>query len=428
VRTCLIPVFLMAMLYPLSTGAANLFFLTSRFLRESPSREQALLSQAVKWDPFQVEYRTLLATRYYGEGDYERAREEFSRTLRHNHKLPNSYYFLALLAQARGDEDQAEEYFEKATFLDPVDYRKGLAYVRFLHSRNDTARALLLCRSLAEKMLDNLFICLNHLSTPPLALADQESMVPKDPVARTKFAQYLWKRGRFQDFNLYVRQWNRETDPTPQSLLLLVQAAQSVGKVSEAIFFAQAALKHFPYHRDLVFLLGELYRREKLEQETLALYRRQMEIEDFDFFWVQKVMGILEEQKDAAGVEVLLLQATQRRPHSLEIQGLLAANYVKEENYSQAISIYKDLISKGYALDANQEALAYVYVQNRSYPQAIAQLERLLNRAPKRVDLILKLGDLYQSLGHREKAREYYERILRITPDHALARERLKVL
>ena len=71
--------------------------------------------------------------------------------------------------------------------------------------------------------------------------------------------------------------------------------------------------------------------------------------------------------------------------------------------------------------------LSYIYFQNGKNRQAIELTEALLKKFPNEIDLVHVLSSIYESLGNREKAIQYYQEFLKSHPKNAFARIELAV-
>lgn len=105
---------------------------------------------------------------------------------------------------------------------------------------------------------------------------------------------------------------------------------------------------------------------------------------------------------------------------------LASADSVAEANAALSRMVEIDSTSKNAAIAYQQ--LGYRALLEKSWPQAIAHLERSASLDDKNVMTLTWLAQGYQNSGNKAKAIELYRRVLSLQPDNADARNGLKVL
>lgn len=105
---------------------------------------------------------------------------------------------------------------------------------------------------------------------------------------------------------------------------------------------------------------------------------------------------------------------------------LASADSVAEANAALSRMVEIDSTSKNAAIAYQQ--LGYRALLEKSWPQAIALLERSASLDDKNVMTLTWLAQGYQNSGNKAKAVELYRRVLSLQPDNADARNGLKVL
>ncbi len=105
---------------------------------------------------------------------------------------------------------------------------------------------------------------------------------------------------------------------------------------------------------------------------------------------------------------------------------LASADSVAEANAALSRMVEIDSTSKNAAIAYQQ--LGYRALLEKSWPQAIALLERSASLDDKNVMTLTWLAQGYQNSGNKAKAVEVYRRVLSLQPDNADARNGLKVL
>jgi tetratricopeptide (TPR) repeat protein len=97
----------------------------------------------------------------------------------------------------------------------------------------------------------------------------------------------------------------------------------------------------------------------------------------------------------------------------------IAARFMKEERYNEAIRLLEKLCSEYPEFDLAAEHLAICYVRTGRIERAVAFLEERLARNPAHFPFARDLGYAYLDLGERDKALEIWHGVLGNTPSDA---------
>ncbi len=94
----------------------------------------------------------------------------------------------------------------------------------------------------------------------------------------------------------------------------------------------------------------------------------------------------------------------------------------------KAISAYENILSKNPIERSSLLRMAHLLVQEQQLPSAIQILEELLQTWTNHLPALKQVAQLYMKVDQENKARECYERILKIDPKNTEAERSLKNL
>jgi Tfp pilus assembly protein PilF len=124
-----------------------------------------------------------------------------------------------------------------------------------------------------------------------------------------------------------------------------------------------------------------------------------------------------------------LSEATQRlktvlklHPNSYQAHYLLALIYSSQKKYDLAAYEY-ELILKGSMQENSDNIEVYAYLSQLyfalgKYPQALTQVEQVLQFQPQNVSALYLRGSAYVEVGEKEKSKEDFRKILSLEPGH----------
>jgi len=180
----------------------------------------------------------------------------------------------------------------------------------------------------------------------------------------------------------------------PDALNNLGLIAAEEGQIEPAIGYFQDAIRRRPGYTLALQNLGNLYRKQGRLAEAQQMLEKALE-SDREDPELNYSLGMLYAQKeDTDRAREYLQRALSLRP-----------------DYPEALN-----------------NLGVLYLRTGKTADAVAAFENCIRIAPSFDQPYLNLAQLYVGLGDRNKAREILQRLLRLQPDHALARQALEEL
>lgn len=203
-----------------------------------------------------------LGYEYLQTGDVVNAKTSFKRALDINSGYADAYNGLALAFQLEGDPGIAEQYYRKATSLDPSSAMIHNNFGAFLFSEKRYEEA---CRELSRatedpfynrraQAFENLGRCYQNLQRTDAAKhAFQRSLqvTSNRPVALVELSDLLIAEGNYPEANKYFDRFltmveNRRIEHYAKSLWVGIRLARHDGNVSRSATYALILKNLFP--------------------------------------------------------------------------------------------------------------------------------------------------------------------------------------
>ncbi|MEW6509206.1 MAG: tetratricopeptide repeat protein [Bacteroidota bacterium] len=209
-------------------------------------------------------------------------------------------------------------------------------------------------------------------------------------------------------------------------------------------YYAEVIPQRFPAVKPFMIFFPKGDKNKGLKElEYVALNGRYTLIESRHF--LQKLYFQFEENmEESRRWGRILLRDFPNNPNFQKYYGL---TFVKENNYPEAVKTFKDIFNKaqkglpGYNKRFKREASYYIgqEFKNRDAADSAAyyfeiseKLSRELDKEKESgflINTVLYLGQLYDMMGHRDKAIKYYNEVLKLRErnnSHKLAKQYLK--
>jgi len=107
------------------------------------------------------------------------------------------------------------------------------------------------------------------------------------------------------------------------------------------------------------------------------------------------------------------------KPEMIEAQALLASVYVKQRNYSAAVTAYQKVAELDPNRASAQLGLGDVYFRMQRWNEAAAALEKGVALDSSNKQTLFQIGNAYEELRDFAKAADAYERFLKLNPENA---------
>jgi len=176
------------------------------------------------------------------------------------------------------------------------------------------------------------------------------------------------------------------------------------GQLDEAIAHCRHILNTFPKHLETYHMIGKAYLEAKRYDEATDIFERVLMAVPDDFVAHVGMSIIRDEQKNMDAAIWHMQRAFEVQPSNSAIQAELQRLYGRRDGVEPP----KIRLTRG--------ALAHMYVQGELYPQAIAEIEGVLEEDRERQDMQVLLALAYFRGGRKSEAAEMCSQLLRRYP------------
>ena len=183
-----------------------------------------------------------------------------------------------------------------------------------------------------------------------------------------------------------------------------IEALVDSGQLDEAIAHCRHILNTFPKHLETYRMLGKAYLEAKRYDEATDIFERVLMAVPDDFV-AHVGMSIIRDEQNVMDAAIWHMQrAFEVQPSNTAIQSELQRLYGRRDG----IEPPKIRLTRG--------ALAHMYVQGELYPQAISEINGVLEEDPERQDMQVLLARAYFHAGRKSEAAEMCSQLLRRYP------------
>jgi tetratricopeptide (TPR) repeat protein len=428
---------------------------------------EQLLKEASRKNPKRLEFRTMLAEYYLGQGRQDQMRgvidqirtnaKDFDRA----HLATGDLYLLAgdrdaaireyrdgatqdarnaatyqkrLLAVLlqQGKADEATEFNAQILKVNPKDYDARAMAATFLLDKGDVAKATAELEAVLKESPDNaiakfrlgqLYFKRGDVEQARKQFEETIKLRPNDVAAKLALAGLQLTRGEFQPAIRNAMQAAALDRSSEEARLIGVAAYRGEKEFDDARKLLDAILKFDPNSAKALIQLGELNLAEKKFPEAEAAFRRAHDVNPSD---VRALTGIADSDmaRKMPDKAIALLQGeADKAPDRTDLRLALGDTAMRAEKYDIAIREYRKVLAQ---MSARIRERGDVYMDiGESYRRkgdlngAIQVLQEARKTQFNHVGVVSELGLILDKSGRKSEAREAYEATLKLDPDNA---------
>ena len=395
----------------------------------------------------------------FGEGDVDAALASLDPLIRDTRASIFGNIHAALIADAAGRADVAEQFFKAA-----AERQTGLSlplaqdFGAFLEraGRPDEARALYqryLDEHPGTRLLDPALVRLDSGAEPPIAVrtvADGGAVAlfhmagivtrrdsgeralglgrlglylrPDFPFLQLLVADILESMDRLDSANVVYAEIAEDNPLAWQARLNIAINLNRLDQVDSAARTLRQMARDNPDEADPLVQLGDIMRRRERFEEAISAYDAAFtRIDAFEprhwtLFYNRGIA--LERARQWPRAEADFLKALEFEPDQPYVLNYLGYSWVEQRhNLDQAL----EMISKAVSLRPNDgaivDSLGWAYFRLGRYDEAVRELERAVELRPNDSVINDHLGDAYWSVGRYREARFQWMRALSLDPE-----------
>ena len=323
---------------------------------------------------------------------FEESETHVQSLLRRDPVHYNGMILQGKLYLARGENDEATEWFEAVTQAYPnsgdASYHQALAYL----ANREVAKAI-------------------------ASLTKATTLEPNHSDAVIALAGFNAQQGDTADAVVALNKLLETNSNNTKAQILLAQILESENQYEEAIKIYSTLSEKFPTNPQFLTQLGNL---QLLDQETdLARdsYLKALEISSTFPIALEKLTDLELATEGVNQAKNRIATLIQDNPDNAFLYALEGKIHIFEKNTEEA----EAALMRSNEIQANPPAtkmLAALYLQDEKIDEAVTLLENLKKLSPNDVESLSLLASTYERTGDINAARNTYESILSIYPDH----------
>jgi len=370
---------------------------------------------------------------------YDRAEEEFSKSVRMNPQNTGALYSLGSIYAERGDYEEAEETFRSLLEIDPnspiVHKDLGNLYVQMQEYDKAETEFRTALRLDPRQIEARYNLGTVHLIRSELDEAERElrMLLDLDVDSATalgvhgKLAAIYMQRN---DYRRAVRHFEGVLALDPENMdarFNLGVSYRAVNDLANARRTFEAFVERDPNDAEAHNHLGEVCALMEDYPEALVAFRRVVELEPMNLAGLMNLGRVCLLTRDFECAENALLKAASLDPNNSYVHVNLGRVYYESAQYDKAVTVFQHVVD----ISANNPTAWFMLGEalireGRSIPEAITAFENGLAQAPGYLEGRVTLGDLYSRNGDLEAAIREFESALRLNPGNARLESQLR--
>ena len=218
-----------------------------------------------------------------------------------------------------------------------------------------------------------------------------------------------------------------QTHPNSKPILLrLANLYGKMGDVTQAVSTYRQLLAQHPDDAEIYRALARLHQQHNQPDDAIATYQQAIAagVKLPDLY---ADLGMLFQQQGAAKQAVdAYRQALKMGEQRFEIYQRLEQMYRAQRKPAEMAFLWEQFALANKNHPENLFLLVQAYQAQGEWLKAVTLVKDVIAAAPSNVSYRTYLADLYEQKGMHAEAKEQYERILRIQPNHEQAKQKLR--
>jgi putative PEP-CTERM system TPR-repeat lipoprotein len=336
----------------------------------------------------------LKAAAYKAKGDKTNARKQWQLALEKKADYATAAINLANLALEEGDTKAAEIEYQKLLKNSPENLSALIGLAQLSEKRRDYAAM--------ERWLNKAHD-LNPKALQPSIMLSRYHLAKNEPMKALE----------------KMREAHSNNEDNPMALYELGKVQLAAGQNSNAIHSFRKLEDKAKNNPELFFLLGKALKAEKSSQEAVAAWEKAVSIKT-DYLPAEAALAEESlQQKQFDKAEQLALEIQKKHPQSSLGFRFHGDSYRGRKQNNKALEAYK----KAFKIAPNSYLAQQQFLllkQAGEMDKAFSLLEAWSKNDQNDLNAMLMLAMAHQEKGHKQKAVDYYEKILEKSANNTL--------
>jgi tetratricopeptide (TPR) repeat protein len=375
-------------------SAARLKYVEFRLQAGDVEEARRILREMTRQAPDYLPAWLHLMRMAFAEHKYDECKEDIDRILARDTSNFDAMMQLGAMALAQQDAAKALKAFQRVD-----DLYKNVKEVKYC-----LALALMLNNE-KQKATDDL----------GAALSLDRDYAP----AVLLLAQVEFRSGRLADAISLLSQLIKNHPENAKAQLSLAEAYLAQNQPDRALAAYQQLAQRFPKEPEVPLRIGAVYEAQNNFPLARAAFEKALTLAPDNLRPLEQMTGldILEKRYDEAHLRVAAFMG--KNPKAAEPLVLQGDIDLAETRTNLAEAAYSKAIELNANLSVAYLSLARLYVASHQDQQALQRLDTLAQKTNETA--MIMIGQIHQTAGRNEQAREAYERVLAVQPKNFLA-------
>ena len=424
---------------------------------------ESLVSDILRKDSRNIGALKLRAMIRIEKGQFASAISDLRQALNDQPRAADLMLLLAVALERSGSIDLAENQYVTAARTSASDPAAGLAYVRFLQRRGNSARVEDVLTELANRLPNNAQV-LSELAAVKLAnrdwigaeeIASRLRTLGLRAVADQVLGEALSGRNRLDQSIQVLQAAYADAPNAVQPLSALVRAFVRAKQSDRAIAFLQDVLKSSPDNAEALVLLGSIRLIEKANDDAVKHFKTAIASQPGNIVGYRALANLYLQQNKPDEALPILRAGLEKLPGNYFLRMALAGAFELKKDYSAAIAEYEALLKEqpGSLVVANnlaslladhgnnkesvdrayqvavvlqntqvphfKDTLGWVHYLRGEYRAALPLLEQAAAEMATNALVLYHLGATYVALGDNSRASELLQKALKLASGDA---------
>ena len=386
-----------------------------------------LLREAISLVPSDVQAHYFLGYALWKQSHQEAAAIEFRKVLELDTKNVLAQYFLARIAQAKGQWIRSARLYESIVGSGQIVYDTYLQLSQVYLRQGQTAKALqLLQKAVLESPLDGslqyrlgqVYKQMGQLENARRSLETAERLKQADQKSIQKTLDLSMAiQNKQQDQVMRIREeLLKESSQDPDILMQVGVLLGSGGYYQLSLEPLRSVAKMLDSSFEAHFNLGlSLLQLGQTQQAEVAL-KRAVEIrpESFEANSTLAVLFVNQNQTDEAIKRLRVARLA--RPENVKVMAMLGQQYLQGRYLQEAIETLSEAVRLKPEDPMLRSLLTSAYQKDKQFDKGLAIAKESLKLFPSNAQIHYEVGELSASLGRYQEAKSYYVEAIRMNP------------
>jgi tetratricopeptide (TPR) repeat protein len=389
-----------------------------------------LLHEAISLAPSDVQAHYFLGYALWKQSHQEAAAVEFRKVLELDTKHVLAQYFLARIAQAKGEWIRSARLYESIVGSGQIVYDTYLQLSQVYLRQGQTAKALqVLQKAVLESPLDGslqyrlgqVYKQMGQLENARRSLETAERLKQADQKSIQKTLDLSMAiQNKQQDQVMRIREeLLKESSQDPDILMQVGVLLGSGGYYEPSLEPLRIVAKMLDSSFEAHFNLGLSLLQLGQTQQAEAALKRAVEIrpESFEANSTLAVLFVNQNQTDEAIKRLRVARLA--RPENVKVMAMLGQQYLQGRYLQEAIETLSEAVRLKPEDPMLRSLLTSAYQKDKQFDKGLAIAKESLKLFPSNAQIHFEAGELWASLGRYQEAKSYYIEAIRMNPSFA---------